>query len=237
VFIGSGWFLLSIDDFVVHSVRYNPLIGSSYIELPKFVLDKKACINVKNEDDEMCFKWAVLSVLYPDKNNANLVSSYTRYMKYVNWKGLKFPMTLSQIRKFERHNRNISVNVYTYKPPTPADEIAAIEAAGGIVHKHEFIPQYEEKKTKRNKHIDLLLITEGLKSHFVWIQNMSRLVARRTKHKRETFVCNHCSHPFTTEKAFDCHFPDCSIHARQMIKFPKDDDNELFWTARSKAYT
>jgi len=62
---------------------------------------------------------------------------------------------------------------------------------------------------------------------------MSRLVAHRTKRSGETFVCNHCSHHFTTEKAFDRHFPHCSIHARQMIKFPKYDDNELFWTARS----
>jgi len=71
------------------------------------------------------------------------------------------------------------------------------------------------------KHIDLLLITEGLKSHFVWISHISRLVARRTKSKQSTFVCNHCSHPFTNEKAFDRHFPDCSIHTRQMINSRK----------------
>jgi len=161
--LGSGWSSLSIDDFVIHIARYNPLIGSSYIKLPKFLLHKKTCINVKNEDDEMCFKWAVLSALYPPENHANLVSSYTRYMHYVNWKGLKFPI----IRKFERQNRNITVNVYSYKPPTPADEVAAIEAAGGIVLNHDIIPQYLTKKTKRNKHVDLLLITEGFKSHFV----------------------------------------------------------------------
>jgi len=43
---------------------------------------------VKNDDDEMCFNWAVLSALYPDKNNADTVSTYTRYMKYVIGKGL-----------------------------------------------------------------------------------------------------------------------------------------------------
>jgi len=29
-----------------------------------------------------------------------LFSPYTRHMKYINWKGLKFPMTLTQIRKY-----------------------------------------------------------------------------------------------------------------------------------------
>jgi len=61
---------------------------------------------------------------------------------------------------------------------------------------------------------------------------MSRLVAHRTKRSGETFVYNHCSHSFTTEKAFDRHFPDYSIYARQVIKIPDDDINELFWTAR-----
>ena len=37
--------------------------GSSYIELPKGVVSKKAVINLKNEDEE-CFKWAVLAALH-----------------------------------------------------------------------------------------------------------------------------------------------------------------------------
>ena len=32
--LGSGWSLISIDDFIVHVVCYNPLVGSSYMELP-----------------------------------------------------------------------------------------------------------------------------------------------------------------------------------------------------------
>jgi len=40
--------------------KYKPLKGSSYIDLPKEIKDKKAIRNSKNDDNE-CFKWAVLA--------------------------------------------------------------------------------------------------------------------------------------------------------------------------------
>ena len=38
--------------------------GSSYIPLPSWIESKKHVINPKNENDEECFKWAVISVLH-----------------------------------------------------------------------------------------------------------------------------------------------------------------------------
>ena len=45
-------------------MKYVPLGGSYYISLPKFLAAKKAIINLKNEDDE-CFKWAIIGALNP----------------------------------------------------------------------------------------------------------------------------------------------------------------------------
>ena len=64
----SGWSLTSIINLAVHINKYTPLIRSSYIELPKQIEDKKACINVKNNDNA-CFAWAVMSALYPVKKD------------------------------------------------------------------------------------------------------------------------------------------------------------------------
>ena len=55
---GSGWVFKSIVSLEIHTVKYQPLSGSSYIPLPKYLADKKALINLKN-DDQQCFKWAV----------------------------------------------------------------------------------------------------------------------------------------------------------------------------------
>ena len=49
----SGLFLKKINKLVFHYDKYNPTRGGSFIELPKWVQTKKACINIKNEDD-MC---------------------------------------------------------------------------------------------------------------------------------------------------------------------------------------
>ena len=48
--------------------------GSSFIDLPPFIKNKKACINVKNDDDQ-CFRWAILSALQPNNDNINRVGS------------------------------------------------------------------------------------------------------------------------------------------------------------------
>ena len=52
---GSNWRFHSVLSLDLHTVKYEPLGGSSYIPLPAFLATKKAIINVKNEDDE-CFK-------------------------------------------------------------------------------------------------------------------------------------------------------------------------------------
>ena len=52
---GSNWRSHSVLSLDLHTVKYVPLGGSSYIPLSKFPAAKKAIINLKNEDDE-CFK-------------------------------------------------------------------------------------------------------------------------------------------------------------------------------------
>ena len=61
---GSNWRFHSVLSLDLHTVKYVPLGGFSYIPLPKFLAAKKAIINLKNEDDE-CFKWAITRALNP----------------------------------------------------------------------------------------------------------------------------------------------------------------------------
>jgi len=78
---GSGWSLIGIDDFTVNIARSNPLMGSSHIGTPSFIKRKSAVINVENIKDEECFRWAVLSALYPVKRNKH-TDSDSKYRKY-----------------------------------------------------------------------------------------------------------------------------------------------------------
>ena len=48
---GSGWTVESVDNQYINIVRYEPLKGSSYIDLPQELKNsKKELINIKNKD-------------------------------------------------------------------------------------------------------------------------------------------------------------------------------------------
>ena len=61
---GSGWRLHSIIRLELHTVRYNPLRGETWVPLPKELANKKAIINMQNKDNK-CFLWCVLRALNP----------------------------------------------------------------------------------------------------------------------------------------------------------------------------
>ena len=60
---GSNWRFHSVLSLDLHTVKYAPLGGSSYILLPAFLAAKKAIVNLKN--DEECFKWAITRAINP----------------------------------------------------------------------------------------------------------------------------------------------------------------------------
>ena len=91
----SGWALQEVLYLELNINKYKPLRGSSYINLPKDIISKKACINIQNKDNA-CFAWAVMSALYPPDESMKpaRISSYPHYSKVLQLDGIKFPMKL-----------------------------------------------------------------------------------------------------------------------------------------------
>ena len=115
---GSQWTFNSVISLEIHSVRYEPLRGSSYIPLRKTIYSKKAIINMKNEDN-MCFKWSVARVLNPVERDAERITKLLREQaEELNMKGIEFPVKLKDIDKFEKQNPGISINVFGYEGDT-----------------------------------------------------------------------------------------------------------------------
>jgi hypothetical protein len=187
--VGSGWTigLTAILRFTIRIGQYRLMTGLSYVPTPKVLAAKRALINVFNQDD-MCFAWAILSALHPGYN-AQRVTNYRQYLNSIDLKGIKFPTPINQVGRFEKNNPTLSINVYKLGK-----------------NEKEIIPKYVTKCGKRQKHIDLLLLTSDDKSHYVWIKNMSALICHRSKNKNAVFVCPHCV--FSSKKAFDNHFDD-----------------------------
>ena len=65
---GSGWVFISIVHLKIYTVKDEPMGGSSYIPLPKYLAKKEAIVSLKNNDDQ-CFKWAISRAIHPAERN------------------------------------------------------------------------------------------------------------------------------------------------------------------------
>ena len=63
----SGWVIKSVDKHYIDIAKYKPLRGSSYLPLPEKLKNIKALINIKNENDNECFRWCHLAYPFPAK--------------------------------------------------------------------------------------------------------------------------------------------------------------------------
>ena len=166
---GSGWQFDRVEHLDINIVPYNPLSASSYILLPKELASKKAIINVKNEKDHECFKWAVTSaVFYKEKNAERLSKRMREDSEKFDWTGIEFPVSLKQIDKFEKQN-HYAINVFGYEDVVYPLRISKIDNV---------------------QVINLLLIANEETNHFCWIKNMSRLISKQVndhQHKLHFF--------------------------------------------------
>ncbi|XP_063537662.1 uncharacterized protein LOC134747016 isoform X1 [Cydia strobilella] len=177
----SGWTFLHNSHLEININKFQPLHGSSFIEIPKFIRNKKACVNIQNKD-QCCFAWCVTAALFPAKNHPERVSSYPHFDNVLNTQGLSFPMTLSDIKIFEKYNPSLAFIVFGLKEKT-------------IVG-----PLYNSENHTRKKTIHLLLLENGISSHFCLIKDLSRLVRSQiTAHHGKIYFCETCLVFFSKE--------------------------------------
>lgn len=177
----SGLTLTEIIHLDVNVNKYGCLKGSQYICLPPSISNKKGCINVQN-NDVYCFKWAIISALYQVSDHSNRCSSYKvndieadriilENGKSLDFSNLSFPLAVNKIQIFEDNNPWLSVNVFGL------DERYKKEIVDGreITTKETIVvgPYYFSKEEKCT-HINLLLLEDEDRFHYVWIKNISR---------------------------------------------------------------
>ena len=109
---GSEWVFKEVVQLEIHTTEYNPVNGSSYIDLPKWLKDKKAIINIKNKDDK-CFLWCILRYLYPRDRDQERINDLKKYEFSLNTKGITFPIKENDINKSENLNPDLpGINVF-----------------------------------------------------------------------------------------------------------------------------
>ena len=205
---GSGWQFDRVEHLDININPFNPLSASSYIKLPGKLAEKKAIINVKNENDNECFKWAVTSAVFPKEKNAERLSKQMREdSEKFDWTGIEFPVSLKQIDKFENQN-SYAINLFGYEKVV-----------------------YPLRISKRDKQvINLILIANEETNHFCWIKNMSRLLSSGiNNHQHAMHFCYRCLNSFHSEKSLDKHKEYCQNNEAVKIEMPMfKDDKEKF---------
>ena len=181
----------SIEAQYVNISIYSPLIGSTYIELPgKLKNLMKGLINIKNNDNK-CFLWCHIRHLNPLKIHPERVTKKDRKMvDDLDYEGIKFPISKKNYCRIERQY-NICINVF-------CDE------------NNQAYPIYLSGKQFHNS-MDLLLITDENKSHYVYIKDFNRFMCNKTKNKNKKYFCKCCLQCFSSENIFIEHKENCLI--------------------------
>ena len=220
---GSGFTLQCIDGLMLTLYRYTPLGGTSYIELPVDIQNKRAVVNPQNSD-ELCFKWAILAKHVTGNHKERVRENYIVHEDRYNFSGLNFPTPLNEVIVFEKNNLNVTVNVYglkkDFQPPRKLPT-------------HVVYPLKVVKKEKP-VHFDLLLVTDAQNSHYTFISDFSRLLRSQiTLHKGGVFVCKRCFTSFDNQPkkyklhgqaALDEHSIICGSHKAILPVIPEEGD-------------
>ncbi|XP_058980814.1 uncharacterized protein LOC131803471 [Musca domestica] len=113
-------------------------------------------------------------------------------------------MAIQNIKDFEANNEDISINVFGYDG-------------------NQIVGPYYLTPKRRNHHINLMLLHEGDKFHYILIMDMSRLLrSQLTAHKGRSIICDGCIQSFTTEAVYEKHEKECVGVVTDM---PKEGEN------------
>ena len=200
---GSNWVFKEVIKFEIHTVEFNPTKGSSYIDLPDWIKNKKAIVNIKNNDDK-CFLWCILRYLHPKESHEEKIKDLEKYEFSLKTKGINFPMKLKDISKFEKLNPELpGINVFS-------DDNMII------------YPLRMADRDCKNT-IDLFLYEEDGVSHYSLIKNFTRLIkSEKTASKNGTiFICKKCFTHYTKEELLQKHIVYCSNNETVSVKMPQ----------------
>ena len=151
---------------------------------------------MENKDDQACFKWAILSALFPASIDTQRVSKYIKHESSLNLTDISMPTPLSKTTflQFLKQNPTIHLNVFLF------DEDDGV------------IPFFSDPEDPQ-KAIDLLFLPheDTSSGHYVWIKNFSKLLHDVTKERNKKYFCKRCFYWNTSEPRLFQHLQDCNL--------------------------
>ena len=126
---GSGWSIVNLERFDIYIYEYKPFAGKTHfkfkdikvnfkgrtISLDDKISGREPIVNMQNND--MCFKWAVMRALNAiPRNKERVTKKLKEQAKEYDWSEIPFPTpyTDKSINRFEERYK-LSINVYGYR--------------------------------------------------------------------------------------------------------------------------
>lgn len=216
---GSGFILKRVNSIKINCAVYKPLgtynssaAGSAFIPTPKFLSSNRIRLLNIHHFGTQCFLYCIAAALFPiATKNATNPRAYDRYLDRFNVKGLKFPMAIKNIGKFEKLNLQISVNVYGIEGPRTIFPVRIT-------------------KVIRPKHVDLLLLMDNISSHYLLVRDLSLLCRPiKSRNRSRIYICHLCLVHFSSSALLLVHRSTCLDRrgSRKRVRFPEEGKNIL----------
>ena len=106
---------MRVDDilgFPFKIAHFNPLAGRKHRELPMFLKNKHAIVNVKNRDNR-CFGYAVLAALEEVDHNAERPHQYDYLFHVYGIENFPYPVTIENVPAFE-DTVKANIKIYSF---------------------------------------------------------------------------------------------------------------------------
>ena len=131
-----------------------------------------------------------------DKNPQRITKEDREFVNNLNYESIDFPISKKDYCRIELQNK-IGINVFWYENKTT----------------------YPVYLSDQNDSIDLLLISNGFVSNYVYIKDFNRFMFNKTKYKGKKYFCKNCLQCFSSENVLLEHKEDCLvINGKQNVK-------------------
>ena len=161
----------------------------------------KVLINIKN-NDQKCFLWHYIRHINPVKiHPKRTMQKDKEFVNDLNYEGIKLSMSGNDFNKIETKN-NLYMNVFCYE------------------NKLTFPINISDQKFENL--MDLLLMIDENKSHYVYIKDFDRFIFHKTKNKSEKHFRKNCLQCVSSENVLTEHKEVClKINGAQAVKLEK----------------
>ena len=212
---GSGWMLELFDHVILAFSEIPAIVGSSYEPLPAGLECRRenGIVNVKNFDDDQCFKWAVTRYLSPvarKRDAEKLTQKLQDQSEKLDWSCTSFPTPLHELDIFENMNK-ISVMVFGW------DE--------------NDVTYLRQPNTRHERNVQLFYYD----GHYSAVKNMSALM-RSKMGDNASHYCPYCTYHHRTAGAVERHKKDCRAEKRTIEVMPNEGSVVQFENVKDVAF-